>query len=82
MYAPGSIPKSSIPIKVQASGVLVAPANTATKPAPASSPTGKGTTADNALPNVAPMKNSGVTSPPLKPDDKVTVVKRIFTKNT
>ncbi|MCY1551734.1 hypothetical protein D9M68_880840 [compost metagenome] len=67
-----------MPITVQASGVLVAPANTATKPIPASKACGKGIIKDNALPSVAPMKNKGVTSPPLNPADKVITVSNIF----
>ena len=74
---PGSAPNSSIPMSVQAIGVLVAPANTATKPIPASNPMGRGTMADKALPNVAPTKNKGVTSPPLKPTPMVKVVNNV-----
>ena len=33
---------------------------------------------DKALPKVAPMKNSGVTSPPLNPAAKVSIVSAIF----
>ena len=67
-----------MPIKVQAIGVFVAPANTPTKPIAASIPTGKGITPDSADPNVAPIKNRGVTSPPLKPQPSVKEVKSIF----
>ena len=52
---------------VQASGVLAAPANTAARPNAANSGAGSGNSAASALPSVAPMANSGVTSPPLKP---------------
>lgn len=35
----------------------------------------------SALPNVAPIKNSGVTSPPLNPDCMVITVNTIFRMN-
>ena len=63
---------------LQAKGVLVAPANTATKPIPASKPVGNGTKYDKAFPNAAPMKKRGVTSPPLNPAANVRIVKAIF----
>ncbi len=56
----------------------MAPANTATKPIPASRPKGSGINNDNALPKVAPIKNKGVTSPPLNPAESVIMVKIIF----
>ncbi|MNL77682.1 hypothetical protein D3C87_2039160 [compost metagenome] len=62
----------------QAIGVLAAPAKTATKPIPANKPTGKGKNKDKALPKVAPIKNKGVTSPPLKPAPNVRAVNKIF----
>ena len=49
---------------------------------PANSPIGRGTTADNALPKVAPTKNRGVTSPPLNPTPIVKVVNRIFSRKS
>ena len=58
----------------------VAPENTATNPIPAKSAIGIGIMADNALPKVAPTKNNGVTSPPLKPAPKVKPVNKIFNK--
>ena len=70
------MPNSSIPIKVQAIGVLVAPAKTATNPSPANRLMGNGMIKDKALPKVAPTKNKGVTSPPLKPTPIVNVVKK------
>ena len=76
------MPKSSIPISVQAIGVLVAPAKTATKPNPARKETGKGNNADNALPSVAPTKKSGVTSPPLNPTPMVNVVSNSFNRKS
>ena len=56
----------------------VAPANTATKPIPANKAIGSGINQIKILPNVAPIKNSGVTSPPLKPALKVKLVNKIF----
>ena len=70
----GPAPNSSTPMIVQASGVLVAPANTATKPMAAMSWTGTPSSCPWVAPSVAPITNSGVTSPPGKPDPRVTVV--------
>lgn len=67
---------------VQASGVLVAPANTATNPIPASNAIGNGKNHTNTLPNVAPIKNKGVTSPPLKPAPMVNVVNNNFSRKS
>ena len=78
---PLSIPKSSIPITVQAIGVWVAPEKTATNPSPAKKAIGKGTITDRALPKVAPTKNNGVTSPPLNPAPNVNPVNSIFNIN-
>ena len=72
------MPNNSIPISVQAMGVFVAPEKTATKPIPASNAIGKGKNKDNAFPKVAPIKNKGVTSPPLKPTPMVKVVNKIL----
>ncbi len=82
MNKPLSKPKSSIPIIVHAIGVWVAPEKTATNPIPAKSAIGKGTTSDKALPNVAPMKKSGVTSPPLNPAPSVNPVKSILRRKS
>lgn len=82
MKIPGSIPNNSIPIIVQAMGVWVAPEKTATNPIPAKSAIGIGIITDNALPKVAPTKNNGVTSPPLKPAPKVNPVNKIFSKKS
>ena len=60
----------------------VAPANTATKPMPASKAIGNGINQISTLPKVAPIKNSGVTSPPLKPALKVNVVNSILIKKS
>ena len=65
-------------MKVQASGVLAAPANSATKPIAANTPVGTPNMGASALPSAAPMKNSGVTSPPLKPALSVTTVNSSF----
>ena len=81
-YGKAVAPNSSNPIKVQAIGVLVAPEKTAIKPIAAEKAIGKSKYIDNMLPSVAPIKNKGVTSPPLKPDPNVMVVKSIFKKNT
>ena len=82
MKIPLSIPKSSIPIIVQAIGVCVAPEKTATNPIPAKRAMGKGTIRDKALPRVAPIKNSGVTSPPLNPAPSVNPVNNIFRRKS
>src|SRR5690606_34375801 len=79
---PDSMPKSSIHITVQAIGVFVAPAKTATNPIPASKSIGRGTNQINALPNVAPIKNNGVTSPPLKPAPSVNEVNSNLSKKS
>src|SRR6476620_4128695 len=71
-------PNSSTPISVQASGVLVAPAKTAIKPRPANKSTGAPLMPASTLPRVAPIKNRGVTSPPLKPVLNVMAVKSSF----
>src|SRR5450432_3646163 len=71
-------PNNSTAMIVHASGVLVAPANTATKPSAANKSTGAPSSHASVFPNAAPIKNSGVTSPPLKPALRVTAVKRIF----
>ena len=63
---------------VQAKGVLVAPEKTATKPIPAKSANGNGIQVANEFPNVAPVKNSGVTSPPLNPAPSVKLVKPVL----
>ena len=77
-----STPKSSKPIIVHAIGVLVAPENTATNPIPANRAIGNGINIDKALPKVAPIKNSGVTSPPLNPAASVNAVKAILIKKS
>ena len=79
---PDSIPNNSIPIIVQAIGVFVAPAKTATKPIPANNGIGKGINQIRTFPKVAPIKNKGVTSPPLKPAPSVKEVSSIFRKKS
>lgn len=63
---------------VQAMGVLVAPAKTAIKPSPANKSTGAPVNTAMVLPKAAPIKNSGVTSPPLKPIPNVMAVNNNF----
>ena len=77
-----SIPKSSIPRMIDATGVLLAPANIATRPIPANSAIGRGTNQINTFPSVAPIKNNGVTSPPLNPAPIVNEVNRIFKRKS
>ena len=77
-----SIPNISIPRIVDATGVLLAPENSATNPIPANNAIGRGTNQTKALPSVAPMKNKGVTSPPLNPAPIVNEVKRIFRRKS
>ena len=79
---PDSMPNNSNPIMVQAIGVWVAPEKTATNPIPAKSAIGIGINKDKALPNVAPTKNNGVTSPPLKPAPKVNPVNKILRRKS
>ena len=67
---------------VQAIGVWVAPEKTATNPIPAKRAIGIGITVDSALPKVAPTKNKGVTSPPLKPAPKVNPVNNILSRKS
>src|ERR1700722_18100053 len=67
-----------MPMIVQASGVLLAPAKTATNPSAANKSVGAPSNPASALPSAAPIKNNGVTSPPLNPQLSVTVVNRIF----
>ena len=63
---------------VQASGVLAAPANTATNPSAAMKSAGAPSNRPSVQPSAAPMKNNGVTSPPLKPQLSVTAVNSSF----
>ncbi len=74
----GCEPNNSMPITVHASGVFVAPAKTAMKPSAANKSTGAPSRRASVWPSVAPMKNRGVTSPPLKPLPSVTAVKSSF----
>src|SRR5262245_46954789 len=71
-------PNNSTPMIVHANGVLVAPQNTARNPSAANKSTGAPSSHASVLPNAAPMKNSGVTSPPLKPALSVTAVNNSF----
>ncbi len=73
-------PKSSIPRKVAASGVLASPPYKPTKPMAADKP--KGNESQEAKPEAAcdPIKNKGVASPPLNPRPKLRFVAINFHK--
>lgn len=64
MYMAPSEPNSSIPIKKQAIGVLVAPQKTAIKPRAAKKGPYTCNIPAKTFPSVAPIVNNGVTSPP------------------
>ena len=72
------MPNNSMAMNVHAIGVLVAPAKTATNPIPANNAVGSGINKLKALPKVAPIKNKGVTSPPLNPAANVSMVNAIL----
>ena len=76
------IPNNSAAKIVAVMGDFAAAPNTATIPIPARYPGESGIKTLNALPSVAPIKNRGVTSPPLKPDCKVITVSNILSKNS
>lgn len=78
---PDSTPKISMAKILLEMGVLVAPANTATNPIPAKNAVGNGINMESALPNMAPMKNKGVTSPPLNPDEMLKTVSPSLRRN-
>ena len=71
-------PKSSMPRKVAASGVLARPPYKLTKPMAADNP--KGNESQDANPDAAcePNKNKGVASPPLNPQPKLRLVASNF----
>ena len=73
-----SMPNISIPIIEQAIGDLDADEKTAQKPIAAINDIGKGIQTDKVFPRVEPIKNKGVTSPPLKQNPIVNKVKTIF----
>ena len=75
-------PNNSAPKHIHAKGVLAAPANTATDPKAAKKVRGNGMIQTNALPTLAPIKNKGVTSPPLNPAESVNAVKNILIAKT
>ena len=56
-------------------GQFTAPQNTATSPTAAAKAGGRPSSPPNTQPKVAPTKNDGTTSPPLKPQPMVTAVK-------
>merc|ERR1711865_176565 len=62
-------------MKVHAIGVFAAAENTETRPRAAKSWTSWPKKTPTQLPSAAPMKNRGVTSPPLKPAPSDTVVR-------
>ncbi len=64
-------PNGSTPVGVRAGGVFVAPANSATNPIAASNGPGTPRSCPSAAPRVAPITNSGVTSPPWTPEPDV-----------
>jgi len=59
-------------------GQFTAPQNTATSPTAAAKAGGRPSSPPNTQPKVAPTKNDGTTSPPLKPQPMVTAVKASF----
>ena len=76
-----SEPKSSTDRITEASGQLTAPQNVPTRPTQAANSGGIPRRGPSKQPNVDPMKNVGTISPPLKPTDSVTAVKRILRRN-
>src|SRR3569623_1190445 len=65
-----------------ASGVLEAAPNTAARQTPAASGGGIASSGASAPPSVAPMKNSGVTSPPRNPAPSVMAENRSLSANS
>lgn len=74
-------PNNSAAKSAAVRGDLAAAPNTATIPIPARYAGDSGMKILKALPRVAPIKKSGVTSPPLNPDCIVIAVNIIFSKN-
>lgn len=75
-----SFSNSSNANNADAKGVFEAAPKTATIPIPAKNGIGRGMIKESELPSVAPIKNNGVTSPPLKPTDKEIIVSDNFMK--
>ena len=71
-------PKASAPRATAASGVLAAPARTPTMPNAAAKAGSKPSTPESADPAAAPITNTGVMAPPLKPEPSVTATNAIF----
>ena len=71
-------PNSSTLRITEAMGQFTAPQNTATSPTAAAKDGGSPSSPPAAQPNVAPTKNDGTTSPPLKPQPMVTAVNVSF----
>ena len=69
-----------MPMTAAAIGVLAAAARTETKPNAAMTPGSSPAAWARATPLVAPMKNSGVTMPPLPPVSRVTLVATILNR--
>ena len=67
--------------KTDATGQFTAPQNRHTSPTAAAKPGSSPSSPPKTQPNVAPIKNVGTISPPLKPALIVTAVKIIFSKN-
>ena len=62
----------------EAMGQFTAPQNTDTRPMAAAKAGGRLSSPPRTQPKVAPTKNDGTTSPPLKPQPMVTAVKASF----
>ena len=62
-------------------GQFVTPQNSAVMPSAAAKLGSSPIRGANVQPNVAPMKNVGTISPPLKPASSVSAVNRIFSRN-
>ncbi len=73
-------PKSSTDIMLDVIGVFVPPARTETSPIAAKVDAFKSNIFANNTPDVVPMKNMGVITPPLPPKFRVIDVKTIFTR--
>ena len=71
-------PKSSMPIIHEAYGVFVVPAKNAIMEMPVNKVTGAARNHAIEFPRAAPIKKSGVTSPPLKPAASVMMVNANF----
>src|SRR5699024_9471738 len=75
------VPNSSAARINEVSGQFVTPQNSATIPTDALNDGEISAICPNRQPNVAPTKNEGTISPPLKPPPSVTAVKSILAKH-